>query len=1216
MCVARNLNSKLRPPNPRMNIPIPEAQRLAPSPTLRRKLARFLLTAPLLWLPSAFAQDESEEEEEVYELSPFEVDGSQDQGYRAENTLAGSRLNMSLDDVAQSVNVLTMEFLEDVGAENIDDILLYAVNAEPDHGDAPTGLASEENVGTTLNFVANGLNNIRGGRASITVDNNTGGGSIDTYNASRIEISQGPNAVLFGFGGAGGGVNISTQRASLSRDSFRLQSTVGSNNQFRNIFNFNKVLLEGKLAFKAISLVEDKDSWREGQWSDSRRNTFVLSARPFEGTEFSANYENAHIDKQWTVNQGAVDVWRGWDAVWDSEDYYNLYGEGSTDSTPANNYNRFYKFRGQQVAQGIIHGRNSRRKVFVDNLDFAAEGLPTDVGNILPLLHMPRTRPMFNGRMLSEEEVDISKFTTFGPDSYENQDVKNLKIRLTQRLKPNLFLNLEYFDSQRDVFRVSPTGRNLAIQADPSSVLTPNQFSPGSRAFFGDDPIVNPFGPSEDGYYLYSETQVQNPEFFLNDNTLRASIGYMLDTERWGTHRFNIAANQKQKSWARSTTQEVIDIHAAYEELGFVKADFDRYNLSYNNALNGLNKVWRRHYYKAGPDGYPVDDSDIRFGALLEPATMLVADSDGNELLLGTKQFRLGGGHQRETLTDTEGTSFTWVGRWLNNKVITTVGIRDTDVETNVFNGKNANAQIVRDDDGNVVYNADGEIELLDEAARPYLWIDPNTGLPGPNNLSESFQSSTATSTNETTASNTTFGLVYKPTKWMSVVYNRSTNRSDPSIYRIVIPGKIAQSGEGFGQDLGLRFNLLDRKVSVALNYFENETLNGFTGGGVAENLLEPHRAMLDAFVRAQSGIEYYLEDEDGNFVDEDGNQLGPNDTPVVDTERSIPEMPESDPRYLSEDDRLDSYAVGANVTQIDKSSAGWDMRIIANPTKNWKLVFNYSDMLRSSRRGLYEEDLIWLAGEKEKVMARYDAYKAAGDRYLDHFHESILEIEDQKNEFFILEEDRVHYQGLVDEAIAEAERQSQEMGGEYVEPDLTEANAFRDSLHPVGRAYDYIGQETGVTKLQVEEISTGSSAKKASMFTNYQFRQGKVKGLSVGGGFTWRDKRTLNHFFNYTDEETGETIVRTRPNAVYGEYDSITVYESPDDFRLNLMASYSTKLKIFGRDTKAKFQLNVNNVLQDDYQFNPLRYIIDGNIRRYSIVPPRTWKLTTTIDF
>ena len=46
-------------------------------------------------------------DEEVVQLTPFTVTNYRDQGYFAENTLAGSRLNTNLADVAASITVVT-----------------------------------------------------------------------------------------------------------------------------------------------------------------------------------------------------------------------------------------------------------------------------------------------------------------------------------------------------------------------------------------------------------------------------------------------------------------------------------------------------------------------------------------------------------------------------------------------------------------------------------------------------------------------------------------------------------------------------------------------------------------------------------------------------------------------------------------------------------------------------------------------------------------------------------------------------------------------------------------------------------------------------------------------------------------------------------------------------------------------------------------------------
>src|SRR5690242_5429634 len=75
-------------------------------------------------------KEEDAKEEKVLELSPFEVVGTKDTGYAASSSLAGSRLNTRLKDVASAISVVTPEFMKDTGSTNLQQILVYTTNTE------------------------------------------------------------------------------------------------------------------------------------------------------------------------------------------------------------------------------------------------------------------------------------------------------------------------------------------------------------------------------------------------------------------------------------------------------------------------------------------------------------------------------------------------------------------------------------------------------------------------------------------------------------------------------------------------------------------------------------------------------------------------------------------------------------------------------------------------------------------------------------------------------------------------------------------------------------------------------------------------------------------------------------------------------------------------------------------------------------------------------
>ncbi len=93
---------------------------------------------------SAAAVDPSQA---TVELSPFEVRADSDVGYQAGNTVSGSRLK----DTPASISPFTLEFLSDIAATNLEDMLGYANNVEAEFENATAGFNNPPGRDTTGN---------------------------------------------------------------------------------------------------------------------------------------------------------------------------------------------------------------------------------------------------------------------------------------------------------------------------------------------------------------------------------------------------------------------------------------------------------------------------------------------------------------------------------------------------------------------------------------------------------------------------------------------------------------------------------------------------------------------------------------------------------------------------------------------------------------------------------------------------------------------------------------------------------------------------------------------------------------------------------------------------------------------------------------------------------------------------------------------------------
>jgi hypothetical protein len=254
---------------------------------------------------AAATQPGGDRKEEVITLSPFEVSGADDRGYAASNTLAGTRLNSRIEDIAGSVSVITKQQLLDTAAVDINDIFLYEVATE---GTGQFTDLTSDGRGDYDNVAGNptGSNRVRGlSAANIAVDGFSASSSIpiDTYNVAAIEIARGANSSLAGVGEAGGTVNLVQNRANLRRSSTNITARVDSYEGFRGSLDINRPLIQDKLSLRFSAVYEEKGFVRKPSVDRTDRQTIGLTIRPFRRTTITGSYERF---SQWARRANSV----------------------------------------------------------------------------------------------------------------------------------------------------------------------------------------------------------------------------------------------------------------------------------------------------------------------------------------------------------------------------------------------------------------------------------------------------------------------------------------------------------------------------------------------------------------------------------------------------------------------------------------------------------------------------------------------------------------------------------------------------------------------------------------------------------------------------------------------------------------------------------------------------------------------------------------------
>ncbi|GAB5561261.1 MAG: hypothetical protein SynsKO_29080 [Synoicihabitans sp.] len=271
-----------------------------------RKVLSALLAAGIL-TPSSYVMAQATQEvddEEVVNLSPFVVDTASDEGYVATQTLAGGRLNQSLKNTGAAIQVVTKDFMDDIGATGIEELLQYTTSSEVagilgNFTGANDGGAGESSTGGARRN-PDGATRVRGLAAPDRTRNFFKTDiPFDSYNTERVDINRGANSFLFGLGSPAGLINNGMAQARFT-DSNEIVTRIGSGGEdpsYRASFKVNRVLVEDKLAVLVAGLTDRTQYRQRPTYKDDDRLYATLTFRPFghQNTVIKAHYETGEV---------------------------------------------------------------------------------------------------------------------------------------------------------------------------------------------------------------------------------------------------------------------------------------------------------------------------------------------------------------------------------------------------------------------------------------------------------------------------------------------------------------------------------------------------------------------------------------------------------------------------------------------------------------------------------------------------------------------------------------------------------------------------------------------------------------------------------------------------------------------------------------------------------------------------------------------------------
>ena len=1208
---------------------------------------RTLRFAAGVLLPASFmaaqtTQDEIDAEE-VVNLSPFVVDTAQDEGYVATQTLAGGRLNQSLKDTGAAIQVITKDFMDDIGATSIEELLQYTTSSEVagilgNFTGAVDGGAGEVSTGGARRN-PDGATRIRGLAAPDRTRNFFKTDiPFDSYNTERVDINRGANSFLFGLGSPAGLINNGLAVARF-KDSSEISTRVGSGGKdpsYRASFKFNRVLIEDKLAVKIAGLTDRTQYRQRPTYKDDDRVYGTFTFRPFgnQSTVIKGHFENGSVignapDVLLPINN--LDTFVDYPMTFDAFEYVNRFNnsEGPNMAQWINKKNvaRFvtaeeranwpmytdangdqqpfirnsvapsvYKTIGWgNMSSGFIYdGSNGREPslAYTDQLPGNAY-LKKDSfwdagkkGRGAPRRHYPGNLKDINGTgWLDQGFVDLETFdfstANLGWDNdFYSRDFDNFNLSLEQTMLDGAAGVTVAWDYQ-DLFRDNYTafnGGNAQVTFDVNrDILMPTQ-----AYLDGTGPADTRPNPNYGRPVVLTKSGRQETD--EQREALRVTAFVKHDFRKGADDSFfrNVLGEHTLTFLGDKNTYDERRISFVQNSFGDPDPAIHLTNLNGRQAANGVRNVpvlayigpnqsrafgdpnWSLSDFQLAPADYNIrrpsgyttqkltwnlgpDATNDNIGVVTGP----------NSVINGNESWQYHEFEVRETpsknyrkqRTEITSAAINTQSKMFNEHLVINMGYRQDTIKNSI--------------------NTEADLVGLDEV--PNLTDESWTLEKGLHSKLEE----------------TTFGyggVLYWPKNIIPLpeIFNDITfhyNTSDnfiPATDRVDEVRNPVDAPRGESQDWGVSFYMMENKVTARLNWFSAKLLNATTPVSGVYNQINSD--LFNWFGRLNRGVTLYdgngdgqldqeyidelmSPDDDGNFPFDPATGLNEEDQTIDQAiaqlysglSDSIAARAQIEPaltdalktaynyRLLADGNVKTQWAGNITDTQ-DIDAKGFEGEIIFNPTRNWRIAFN--------------------AARQETILTNVAPRLS---RLVDDIWGPHMKL-----------------YGHLDWSSP-----IQEVSGNTL---IEQRNQ---------RLLDFFAIKGNEGKPNPEQREW-----RFNFITNYTFRDGGMKGLSIGGAVRYEDE-FAGGYPVYTDPDSGFVFPDT-DNPWYGKrkmsYDATIGYRR----KLDILGGVDWKMQINMR--------NLQNVSNDGLDVT--RYQPDGSAARVRFAAPAQYWLTNTFSF